>query len=134
MSRVWPQPLIVSRDVVGSSRFYTELLGADSGHGGDEYEQVVADGEILLQIHRLDVMDHHGPLADESVPLGNGIVVWFEVADFDAAVSRARGLGAHGREGRPHEPEREAAGDLAARSRTAISWSSPARPSTARVG
>jgi catechol 2,3-dioxygenase-like lactoylglutathione lyase family enzyme len=94
MSRVWPQPLIVSREVVASSRFYTELLGADSGHGGDEYEQVVADGEILLQIHRLDVMDHHGPLADESVPLGNGIVVWFEVADFDATVSRARGFGA----------------------------------------
>ncbi len=91
---VWPQPLIVSRDVPGSSRFYTSLLGAESGHGGDEYEQVTRDGEILLQIHRLDVMDHHGPLADEGIPLGNGILVWFEVADFEGAVERARAMGA----------------------------------------
>ena len=91
---VWPQPFIVSRDVPASSRFYTQLLGLESGHGGDEYEQVVSDGEILLQIHRLDVMDHHGPLASEDVPLGNGLLVWFEVADFDAAVERAQRMGA----------------------------------------
>jgi hypothetical protein len=39
-------------------------------------------------------MDHHGPLASEDIPLGNGVLVWFEVADFDAAVERARALGA----------------------------------------
>lgn len=92
---VWPQPLIVSRDVPASSRFYATLLDADSGHGGDEYEQVVRGGEILLQIHRLDVMDHHGPLADDGIPLGNGILVWFEVADFAGAVERARAMEAH---------------------------------------
>ena len=91
---VWPQPLLVVGDVPASSRFYTEVLGAESGHGGDEYEQVVSQGEILLQLHRFDVMDHHGPLATEGVPLGNGFVVWFEVADFEAAVERARALGA----------------------------------------
>ena len=91
---MWPQPLIVSRDVPASSSFYAQLLGAESGHGGDEYEQVASEGEILLQIHGLEVMDHHGPLADPDVPLGNGILVWFEVADFDAAVGRARALGA----------------------------------------
>lgn len=93
-SSVWPQPLIVVRDVLAASRFYSELLAAESGHGGDEYEQVVKNGEIVLQIHRLDVMDHHGPLASPDVPLGNGILVWFEVSDFDAAVERARAMGA----------------------------------------
>jgi catechol 2,3-dioxygenase-like lactoylglutathione lyase family enzyme len=39
-------------------------------------------------------MDHHGPLADANVKLGNGLLVWFEVADFDAAIERARALGA----------------------------------------
>jgi catechol 2,3-dioxygenase-like lactoylglutathione lyase family enzyme len=90
---IWPQPLIVSRDVPAASRFYTQLLGVESGHGGDEYEQVVSEGEILLQIHALDAMDHHGPLASADVPLGNGILVWFEVADFDSTVERARKLG-----------------------------------------
>ena len=91
---VWPQPLIVVRDVPASSRFYAELLGASSGHGGDEYEQIVSGGEILLQLHRIDVEDHHGPLATAGVPLGNGVLLWFEVADLDAAVERARGLDA----------------------------------------
>ena len=90
----WPQPLIVVRDVPASSRFYTAVLGADSGHGGEEYEQVVSEGEIVLQIHHIDVEDHHGALATPDVPLGNGTLLWFEVADFEAAVARARDIGA----------------------------------------
>lgn len=94
MPRVWPQPLIVVRDVARSRDFYCAVLGAESGHGGDRYEQVVDGGEILLQLHRLDVEDHHGPLADPDVPLGNGALLWFELADLDAAVVRARAHGA----------------------------------------
>jgi catechol 2,3-dioxygenase-like lactoylglutathione lyase family enzyme len=90
----WPQPLIVVRDVPASSRFYSHVLGAEGGHGGDEYEQIVSDREILLQIHGLEVVHHHGPLASPEIPLGNGVLLWFEVADFDAAVERARSLGA----------------------------------------
>ncbi len=89
----WPQPLIVVHDVPAASRFYTELLGADSGHGGDEYEQIVSGGELLLQLHRIDVEHHHGPLAAADVPVGNGVLLWFEVSDFDEAVERSRGLG-----------------------------------------
>jgi catechol 2,3-dioxygenase-like lactoylglutathione lyase family enzyme len=93
-SSVWPQPLLVVRDVPAASRFFTRLLNAESGHGGDEYEQIVKDGEIVLQLHDFDVMDHHGPLAAPDVPLGNGVLVWFEVADFEAAVERVRAMGA----------------------------------------
>ena len=89
-ARVWPQPLIVVRDVARSRDFYLAVLGAASGHGGDQYEQIVDGGEILLQLHRIDVQDHHGPLADPDIPLGNGTLLWFEVADFDAAVDRSR--------------------------------------------
>ena len=93
-ARVWPQPLIVVRDVPRSRDFYVAVLGVEGGHGGEEYEQIVDGGEILLQLHRLDVEHHHGPLADPDVALGNGALLWFEVADFDAAVERARGHGA----------------------------------------
>ena len=82
--------MIVVRDVPASSRFYQRVLGAESGHGGDEYEQIVVADEILLQLHRLDVEDHHGPLADPDQPFGNGVLLWFEVADFEAAVDRIR--------------------------------------------
>ena len=82
--------MIVVRDVPSSSRFYAQILGAESGHGGKEYEQLVSDGEVILQLHAIDVEDHHGPLAASDVPLGNGVLLWFEVADFDAAAQRAR--------------------------------------------
>jgi catechol 2,3-dioxygenase-like lactoylglutathione lyase family enzyme len=93
-ARAWPQPLVVVRDVPASSRFYQHVLGAESGHGGDEYEQILSDGELVLQLHRFDVMDHHGPLADPDQLLGNGILLWFEVSDFDATVERVRATGA----------------------------------------
>jgi catechol 2,3-dioxygenase-like lactoylglutathione lyase family enzyme len=93
-TKLWPQPLIVVRDVPSSSRFYARILDADSGHGGEAYEQIVSDGEILLQLHSFQAEDHHGPLADRGRPLGNGLVLWFEVADFDAALGRVRSTGA----------------------------------------
>ena len=85
--------MVVVRDVPRSSRFYQDVLGAASGHGGDEYEQIVADGEILLQLHRIDVEDHHGPLADPDQPLGNGVLVWFEVSDLAEAAERIHRAG-----------------------------------------
>ena len=84
--------MVVVRDVPASSRFYQQVLGADSGHGGDEYEQIVSDGEFLLQLHAIDVEHHHGRLADPDQPLGNGVLLWFEIDDFDAAAARAAEL------------------------------------------
>ena len=86
--------MLVVRDVPASSRFYQRVLAAESGHGGDEYEQIVGDGEILLQLHAVGVEHHHGLLADPDQPLGNGVLVWFEVADFEAAAERVRASGA----------------------------------------
>jgi len=94
MAGVWPQPLLVVRDVVASSRFYCTVLHAESGHGGDEYEQILSGGELVLQLHRIDVEDHHGALADPTKPLGNGFLMWFEVDDIDAAIDRVRDVGA----------------------------------------
>ena len=86
--------MLVVHDVAASSRFYQRILGAESGHGGDEYEQIVSNGEILLQLHDVDVEDHHGRLADPDQPLGNGFLLWFEVADFERAVAQVRAAGA----------------------------------------
>lgn len=86
--------MIVVGDVPASSRFYAALLDADGAHGGTEYEQIVSEGELVLQLHHIGVDHHHGPLAAEGVPLGNGALLWFEVPDLDAAAERARVLGA----------------------------------------
>jgi catechol 2,3-dioxygenase-like lactoylglutathione lyase family enzyme len=88
-----PQPLIAVTDVPTSSRWYEELLGCESGHGGEEYERLLRDGTLVLQLHRFDVEHHHGRIGDPSSrPYGNGVALWFEVDDFDDAVERAARL------------------------------------------
>ena len=68
-----------------------ELLGCKSDHGGPNYERLVADSRLVLQLHRWDLAHHHGPIGDPTdLPPGNGLLLWFEVDDFDAAVARVR--------------------------------------------
>ena len=88
-----PQPLICVNDVEASSRWYQRLLGCQSAHGGREYERLVVGGELILQLHRWEVEHHHGPIGDPLArPYGNGVLLWFEVDDFDAAMARAESL------------------------------------------
>jgi catechol 2,3-dioxygenase-like lactoylglutathione lyase family enzyme len=53
-----PQPLIAVRDVEASSAWYRRLLGRQIGHGGRDYEQLVRDGEMLMQLHHWGDHDH----------------------------------------------------------------------------
>lgn len=85
-----PQPLIRVTDVAAASRWYQQILGASSGHGGSEYERLLVDGALILQLHRADVEHHHGALVDLQHPSGNGVALWFEVDDFAALVARSR--------------------------------------------
>jgi catechol 2,3-dioxygenase-like lactoylglutathione lyase family enzyme len=88
-----PQPLICVTDVARSSGWYQALLGCGSGHGGDEYERLIHDGTLVMQLHRFDVEHHHGRIGDPSSrPYGNGLALWFEIEDFDDAVRRAQAL------------------------------------------
>ena len=90
-----PQPLIAVTDVEASSRWYGRLLGCESAHGGSEYERLVRDGRLVMQLHAFAVSDHHGPIADVGDrPYGNGVLLWFETDEFDDAVARATELGA----------------------------------------
>lgn len=89
-----PQPLIAVRDVEASSRFYQHLLGCESGHGGKEYERLLFDGGLVLQLHDANTVHHHGTIGDPGLPYGNGVLLWFAIEALDPAVARARELGA----------------------------------------
>lgn len=89
-----PQPLIAVKDVEASSRWYQQLLGCRSGHGGTEYEQLMHGDRLVLQLHHWEA-DAHAFLGNaESKPYGNGVLLWFQTDAFDAAIERARALGA----------------------------------------
>lgn len=91
------QPLIAVRDVRASSRWYAELLGADplQEHSHrDVYDRISHSGRLLLQLHAWDEENHPNLVNADAAPLGHGVVLWFQVDDFDSVVERARGLGA----------------------------------------
>ena len=89
-----PQPLIAVADVEASSLWYRRLLGCESGHGGPDYERLVSEGRLILQLHCWDAHDHPHMGDPASKPYGNGVLLWFRTDGFDAAADRARGLGA----------------------------------------
>jgi len=69
------QPLIAVRDVEASSRWYQAVLGAESSHGGQEYERIVADGKLIMQIHAWDAHEHPHMGNPASEPYGNGVLL-----------------------------------------------------------
>ncbi len=88
-----PQPLIAVHDVARSSQWYQHVLGCQSAHGGSDYERLEKDGHLVLQLHRFELAHHHGPIGNpDDRPYGNGVLLWFEIDDFDEAVGRVTDL------------------------------------------
>lgn len=82
------QPLIVVHDVSESSRWYQAVLGLTSAHGGAEYERLTFKDKLIMQIHHWDVHDHPYLGDQKMLPYGNGVLLWFQTDDFDAAIER----------------------------------------------
>jgi catechol 2,3-dioxygenase-like lactoylglutathione lyase family enzyme len=96
-STIEAQPLIAVHNVRASSHWYVELLGADSipeHPHRDVYDRISHSGRLLLQLHAWDVEEHPNLVNADAAPPGHGVLLWFQVDDFDSVVERARGLGA----------------------------------------
>jgi Glyoxalase/Bleomycin resistance protein/Dioxygenase superfamily len=94
-SAIEAQPLIAVRNVRASSRWYVELLGADSipeHPHRDVSDRISHSGRLLLQLHAWDAEDHPNLVNADAAPPGHGVLLWFQVDDFDLAVKRAREL------------------------------------------
>jgi predicted enzyme related to lactoylglutathione lyase len=49
---------------------------------------------LLLQLHAWDEENHPNLVNADAAPPGHGVLLWFQVDDFDSVVDRVRGLGA----------------------------------------
>ena len=90
--KIQSQAMIAVKDVQASARWYARLLGLDRGHGGEFYEQLLSEGQLILQLHDMATEDEHGTFREDDFPVGNGVLLWFEVTDFDEVVSAATNL------------------------------------------
>jgi catechol 2,3-dioxygenase-like lactoylglutathione lyase family enzyme len=89
------ETLIAVRDVPASRRWYQQLLGLEAlpEHSHRElYDRLFCAGQLVLQLHAWDAHDHPNLVNANAAPTGHGVVLWFEVDDFDAVVEQARAL------------------------------------------
>ena len=86
-------PMLVVRDVKASSTWYQQLLGATSGHGGEEFEMIMSGHDLLLTLHHSDHVEHPGLATANETP-GSGVLIYFSVDDVNPVFERAKTLGA----------------------------------------
>lgn len=102
-----PQPLIAVRDVRASSRWYQQLLALDAlpeHPHRNLYQRLFTGGRLILQLHAWDAENHPNLVDADAAPPGHGVLLWFQVDDFDAAVERARAINANIIEGPVFNP------------------------------
>ncbi len=100
MKRTWPT--IAVADVPKSSAWYMTLLQAQENHpGATSFNQILdGDSTILLCLHDWGPSgsrgDHEWPpfIDPGDGRVGNGLLLWFVVDDFDQAWLRAQKLAA----------------------------------------
>ena len=92
MKRLWT--IIAVADVARSFKWYQSLLGLTPTRPEHDYfgQLVDSDGTVLLSLHSWGDHDHP-PLSDPGAAQpGNGLLLFFRVDDFAAALHRAAAL------------------------------------------
>jgi hypothetical protein len=80
--------MVVLHDVEAGSRWFQDVLGLVSGHGGPEYEMLMDGGTLVAQLHQWEADEHEflGDPSDSS--RGNGILLWFATDAFATTLER----------------------------------------------
>jgi catechol 2,3-dioxygenase-like lactoylglutathione lyase family enzyme len=92
MKRIWT--IIGVADVRRSFQWYQSLLGRpEPAPVHDYFGQIVdSDGTVLLCLHEWGAHEHPSLTSPGRADPGNGLLLFFRVDDFDAALPRARAL------------------------------------------
>jgi len=92
MKRTWT--IIGVADVSESFRWYLSLLGLpETAPAHDYFGQILdADGTVLLCLHEWAAHDHPSLTSPHDAKPGNGLLLFFRIDNFDAALPKARAL------------------------------------------
>ena len=92
MKRIWT--VIGVRDVPASFKWYQALFGQPAtAPGHDYFGQVTdADGTMLVCLHQWGAHEHPTLIGPDLESHGNGLILFFRVDDYDAALERVRTL------------------------------------------
>ncbi|MGE5386074.1 MAG: VOC family protein [Betaproteobacteria bacterium] len=92
MKRTWT--IIGVADVARSLKWYQSLFGEPETPPAHSYFGQIqdADGTVLLCLHQWGAHEHPTLTSPDRAEPGNGLLLFFRVDDFDAALLRARTL------------------------------------------
>ncbi len=92
MKRIWT--IIGVADVIKSFRWYQSLLALpDASPAHDYFGQIVdLDGTVLLCLHKWGAHEHPSLTSPDVAKPGNGLLLFFRMDDFDAALRNAWAL------------------------------------------
>lgn len=92
MKRTWT--IVGVADVARSLAWYQDLFGQPrTPPAHDDFGQVVdSDGTVLLCLHQWGAHGHPSLASPSAGRVGNGLLLFFRVDDFDATLARARAL------------------------------------------
>ncbi|MGI9552951.1 MAG: VOC family protein [Aurantibacter sp.] len=86
------EPIIGVKDVEKSSKWYQDLLGCRSNHGGDTFEVLVdKDDTVILCLHKWGEHEHPTLSAPDPKP-DNGLILYFRVENLDQIWENAQKL------------------------------------------
>lgn len=92
MRRTWT--IIGVAEVARSFRWYQSLFGQPpTAPAHTDFGQILdTDGTVLLCLHEWGAHDHPPLTSPDRATPGNGLLLFFRVDDFEAALPRARDL------------------------------------------
>lgn len=92
MKRLWT--IIGVAHVVRSFHWYQALFGQPKTAPAHDYfgQLVDDDGTVLLSLHEWGAHEHPSLTSPDLATPGNGLILFFRVDDFEAALTRARAL------------------------------------------
>ena len=104
MKRLWT--IIGVADVAKSFAWYQSLLGLPRSKPEHDYfgQLLDKDGTVLLCLHQWGIEEHPPLISPKEAKPGNGLLLFFRVDNYDAALTAARNLSSRLEE-EPHENE-----------------------------
>ena len=87
------EPIIAVKNVPTSSRFYQNLLGCTSTHGGETFEILEDNGVVILCLHKWGAHEHPTMVNNEK-EAGNGLILFFRVDNINTVFVHAKKINA----------------------------------------
>lgn len=88
------EAIIAVKNVPESAEFYQKLLGCKSDHGGNTFEILTSEKQVVLCLHKWGDHEHPTMLSSEN-EVGNGLILFFRVDELKKIFENAKALKAN---------------------------------------